>query len=343
MLLKGKQAVTFSRRPGPEFWAVLAFGDDPGLASDAAASLIKAWTPKSGDIEVISLDDDSIRKDPALLFDNLEAVSLLGEPRVIRVRTSGDKIAALLAEALTEGDRESGRYAARLVIEAGSLQSRSKLRGAAMSARLAACLQLFADEAEDIESRVKAALLEVGASMDADALHAFTGDLPGHRGIANAEIEKLALYARGLGRNLAMADIRALSATDIDHDLSATIRATLDGNIPAAHTALQRLDVAGTSPISVLRSLQSETLRMLDAHAKIAAGQANPGMKLRPPVWQSDWPAFRARLAKWPPKRLARILERIYEAERQAKSGGASASPVVRVLITELARAAAAA
>ncbi|KCZ59970.1 DNA polymerase III subunit delta [Hyphomonas chukchiensis] len=341
MLLKGKHAVAFARRPDPAIWSVLAFGEDEGLASDAASSLIKAWKPKLGELEVTVLDDDAIKKDPSLLFDNLEAVSLLGDPRAIRIRTSGDKIAALLAEALAEGDKRPDRYAARLVIEAGSLASKSKLRAAASGAQNAACLQLFADEAGDIEERVKTALLEVGATIDAAALHAFTGDLPGHRGIANAEIEKLALYARGLGRDVSLGDIRSLSATDIDHNLSAAIRAALDGNLVAANVALQRLEVAGTSAISILRALQSETLRMLDAHKRMAAGEGAPGMKLRPPVWQSDWPAFRARLGKWPQKRLMRIMERIYEAEQQAKSGSGSADPVVRVLMNELGQAAA--
>ena len=340
MLLKGKQAADFARKPKPSVWAVLAFGEDEGLASDVAASLIKAWTPKSGNMDVTTLDDDSIRKDPSLLFDGLEAVSLLGDPRVIRVRTSGDKIAALLTEAIQKGDAQENYYAARLIIEAGSLQKRSKIRAAAEAAKLTACLQLFADEAGDIESRVKAVLAEAGIEIEPDALSLFIGDLPGHRNLANAEIEKLSLYALNLGRPISVSDIRALSATDIDHNLSAAIRATLNGQPAAVHAALDRLAVAGTSGISILRSLQFETLRMLDAHSKMAAGNSNPGMKLRPPVWQNEWPAYNARLRKWPAKRLMRIMERIYEAEQQAKSGSGSADPAVRVLMNEIARAA---
>ena len=340
MLLKGKQATDFARKPKPSVWAVLAFGEDPGLASDAARALIQAWTPKGTSMDVTTLDDDSIRKDPSLLFDGLEAVSLLGDPRVIRVRTSGDKIAALLTEAIQKGDSQDGYYAARLVIEAGSLQKRSKLRAAAESAQNTACLQLFADDAGDIEQRVQAALKAEGVQISEDALAVFVGDLPGHRTLANSEIEKLSLYARGLERPVEVDDIRALSATDVDHNLSAAIRAALDGNPALVHNALDRLAVAGTSGISILRSLQFETLRMLDAQSRIAAGQSNPGMKLRPPVWQSEWGLFGARLRKWPTKRLMRVMERIYEAEQQAKSGSGSADPVIRVLMNEIARAA---
>jgi len=155
-----------------------------------------------------------------------------------------------------------------------------------------------------------------------------------------SEIEKLALYARGLGRPLDVDDIRSLSATDVDHNLSAAIRAALDGKPALVHTTLDRLAVAGTSGISILRSLQFETMRMLDAQSRLASGQSNPGMKLRPPVWQSEWGLFSARLRKWPTKRLMRVMERIYEAEQQAKSGSGSADPVIRVLMNEIARAA---
>ena len=301
----------------------------------AINAVIASWSKRHGEFEITRLDDDAIKKDPSLLFDSLEAVSLLGEPRLIRVRTTGDKIGALLAEAITEGDKELPRYAARLVIEAGSLTKKSKLRAAAEKAKYTACLQLFADESQDIESRIQNVLTEIGAEIEPRALEAFVGDLPGHRTIANSEIEKLSLYARGLGRPISLEDVRRLSATDLDHDLSAAIRDALDGKPEAAHVALDRLAVAGTSGISILRALQFETLRMLDAQSRITSGQSNPGMKLRPPVWQSDWPAFRARLTKWPTKRLMRIMERIYEAERQAKMASESADVVVRMLVNE--------
>lgn len=340
MLLQGKQAAAFARKPDPKIWAVLAFGEDEGLASDSGQLLIAAWAGKHAHADITLLDDDAIRKEPALLFDALEAVSLLGDPGVVRVRTSGDKIASLLIDAINEGDKQEGRFSAHLLIEAGSLAKKSKLRSAAEAARLTACLQLFADEGVDIEHRVTQALKEAGVTIEPDALRLFVGDLPGHRLAANSEIEKLTLYARGLDRPLTTADIRALCATEFEQTLSTAISATLDGHPAAANAAFDKLAMAGTAGISVLRSLQFEVRRMLDAHVRIEEGQTNPNMKLRPPVWKSEWPAYRARLSKWPVRRLTRILERIYEAEVQAKRAGGTTDPVVRILMNDLARAA---
>lgn len=342
MLLKGRQAESFARRPSGDVWAVLAFSEDEGLVSDASHALLTAWAGKA-QLDVTVLEDDAVRKEPAILYDALEAMSLLGDPRAVRVRTSGDKIAALLSEVLSEGDKSPGRFAAKLVIEAGSLQSKSKLRAAAEAADRAACLQLFSEDAADIGERVKAALLAEGATIDEDALGLFLGDLPGNRGIANAEIGKLALYARGLGRPVSAADIEALTATGIRQDMGAVILSALEGRPADAHRALDRLTETGTSPISILRALQMETLRMLAAQEKIANGDANPGRSLRPPVWPNEWQAFQARLGVWSPKRLMRIMERIHDAEHQAKSAGAAAEPTVRMLINDLARTAEAA
>lgn len=339
MLHKGRAAEGFARRPDPEVWAVLAFSEDEGLAFDAGQALIAGWGGKRG-MDVTALDDDAIKKEPALLFDALEAVSLLGNARAVRVRTSGDKIAGLLAEAIAAGDKDPKRFAAKLVIEAGSLPAKSKLRTAAESAKRAACLQLFAEEEADVASRVKTALLAEGAVIDPPALEAFVGDLPGHRALANSEIEKLALYARGLGRPLTLNDVRALSATDVKQAISGVVNAALDGRPGEAQTALDKLSENGTSAISVLRSLQMEVLRMLSAHEKISGGDGNPGKYLRPPVWPSDWPAFRVRLGKWPARRLMRVMERIHDAERQAKLAGPTGEAVVRMLINDLARAA---
>jgi DNA polymerase III subunit delta len=342
MLVKGRQAESFARRPGAEFWAVVVFSEDEGLSADAAQSVLSAWGGKQP-LDVTVLDDDAIRKDPSLLFDALEAASLLGDPRAVRVRTSGDKIAALLIEAIEAGDAEAGRYAAKLVIETGSLAAKSKLRGAAEKATRCACLQIFAEEAGDIGDRVRTALLSEGAVIEDEALELFCGDLPGHRAIANAEIEKLALYSRGLGRAVSSEDVRALTATTLRQDIGGVLIAALDGRPSDAHQALDRLNEVGTSPISILRSLQMETLRMLSAHEKVASGDSNPGRSLRPPVWPNEWPAFRKRMNTWPPKRLMRIMERIHDAERQAKEAGPTAEPVVRLLINDLVRVAEAA
>ena len=340
MKYAGSKAHQFSKSPDPASWAFLVFGDDEGVVSDTSRQIRQAFFGGRDDLELITLDQDHIKREPATLFDALEARSLLGNPRLIRVPTTGDKIASLLLEAIRLGEADPKRFEAKLVITAGSLQKRSKLRSTIEGAKHATALHVFADNVGDILKLTRDRLAKHNVDIDDDALALFARDLSGHRGLANQETEKLALYGHGLGRPLGMKDIRALSAIDADQALHDLIRAVLHGQTQTANDSLDRLTISGTSPISVLRALQRETLRLLQAHTLSNTG-GDIGMKLRPPVFRNDWPKFRTLMNIWPPKRLKRILERVYDAEESIKTAGPTGGPLIRKLISELTHVAA--
>ncbi|MEO9970645.1 MAG: DNA polymerase III subunit delta [Hyphomonadaceae bacterium] len=340
MKFAGPQANKFCSKPDSKIWACLLFGSDGGVISDQVLTLCTSLSAKHSDPEIIRLSDDEIRKEPALLFDALEAVSLLGYERIIRVQTTGEKIAKLLLEAIAMGEADPDRFAAKLIISAGPLAKRSKLRSTIEAARHAAALHFFDDETADIAELARNKLRADKVEIEDEALAMFAADLPGHRGLANAEIEKLTLFGIGLGRPVSSTDIRALATTDADHGLHDLVDATLSGNPGGALATLDKLAIVGTSPISILRALQREAMRMLAAH-NLAGSGGEVGMKLKPPVFKNAWPAFRAKLSLWSPKRLARLIERIYDAEEASRTAGGLGLPVVRKLVADLSNVAA--
>jgi len=168
------------------------------------------------------------------------------------VRTTGDKIASLLLEAIALGESSPERFDARLIITAGTLQKRSKLRTTIETAKHATALHFFADETGDVSALARATLAKHKVDISDEALALLVSELPGHRGMANQEIEKLALYGHGLARPIDINDVRNLSTTDSDQALHELIGVTLGGDTKHAHAALDRLLVAGTSPISLM-------------------------------------------------------------------------------------------
>lgn len=337
MKLAGAQAERFSGKPADNIWAALVFGDDEGVVSDTARQLTDAWKIDPADVQ--TFEDDSIRKNPSGFYDALEARALLGGERAIRVRTRGDKISAVLLRAITDGDTDPERFGARLVILADGLAKRSKLRTGIEVARNAAALHVFSDETGDVETLVKSELARDGLEIEPAALALMSRSLPGHRTLARREIEKVALYGRGLARPISVDDIRQLTAGDVEQALADLVSAALSGQLDTAMTELDKLDATGTSPISVLRAMQRELVRMQDAHALSRSG-GEVGMKLRPPVWKSEWAAFQTRLRKWPMKRLTAALSRVYDTEELAKTAGPAAPATLRSLIRNLAIAA---
>ena len=335
MKQQGSGAERFAKRPDPACKFVLIFGEDEGVVSDTSETLIAAWQ-KADPSTVLTLDEDDVKREPSRLFDALEAVSLLGEGTIIRIRTKGEKLFSLMKEVLEIPEE---RVAAKLGLLSGTLNTRSKLRTAFEAAPNAAALHLFADSATDMSDLVRQFLTDQTIAIEEEALTFFVAGLPGHRSLANAEMEKLAVYAHNLGRPISVDDVRSLCETNADESARNAILLALNGSPELAQAEMDRVVDAGLSPISLIRMFEMEASRMLDAHALQGdSGGGNVGMKLKPPVWKSDWPAFQNRLRKWSVPRLTRLLERLHDLELMAKSpGGAGlAEPATRELFTKL-------
>ncbi|MEM7766031.1 MAG: DNA polymerase III subunit delta [Pseudomonadota bacterium] len=336
MKLVGDKSTAFAAKPKRTIWAALAYCDDEGVANDAAKALTAAWVGQDDDAEIVSLVDDEIRKDPALLYDELEARSLLGGKRLIRVRTSGDKIAGHLRDIVELADGSPDRFEAKLVVTAGALQKKSKLRAAFEAAKTAASLQLFADELGDVSDLIRDTLNQFHVTIAEDAVSALATHLPGHRRMVHAELEKLALYALGLDRPLTVADVRKVCVPGLDASADAYVSAVFDRDLPGALDALDRLTVSGTSAITLIRALQRETQRLLAVASLGPAAGPEAGMKLRPPVFRSQWPALSRRAKSWPSPLLSRILERIFDLEYQAKQHGPIADTALKQLTVQM-------
>ena len=340
MKFQGSSAERFAKKPDPACAFALIFGDDEGVVADTANALIKAWEAAQPST-VLTLDEDDVKREPARLFDALEAVSLLGDGTIIRIRSKGEKLFSLLKDVL---DLPPERVAAKLIVQNGALNTRSKLRTAFEAAPNAAALHLFSDSAADMSDLVRQYLNGQSIEISSDALSVFVGGLPGHRSLANAEMEKLAVYAYQLDRAISVEDIRALCETNADESARRAVLLALSGDAEAAQAELDRVVDAGLSPISLVRMFETEASRMLEAHALQGDRDgANVGMKLKPPVWKSDWPAFQSRLRKWPASHLTRLVERLHDLELMAKSpGGAGlAEPAMRELFITLYKVAA--
>ena len=340
MKVSGASAERFFKSPDPAIWCALIFCEDDGVAADAGQALFKAWSGKQP-AERLVLTEDDIAKSPAHFFDTLEARSLLGDMRILTVRLSNEKLSKHFVSAIEAADATPGRYDTRLILISSGLKKTSKLRKIAESATSTMAAQLFADTEEDIEKRVRAALEQDGVDIDPEALSLFLDGLPRDRRLVRGEVNKLALYGVGLERPLNTADISAISAAGQEAAQSALVSFAMQGQSGAALTELEHLETVGTSSITLLRAFQREAERLLSAHNQ-GVSDANGAMRLRPPVWRDQWPAFKASLRSWTPAMLVRLLARIHQCEADAKTAGAMAGPATRHLVTDIIRLAAA-
>lgn len=324
----------FLERNAPGQRAVLLYGPDGGLVRERAERLMRLVVEDAADpFRIAELTAAAVCEDPARLGDEVAAMSLIGGRRVIRVREAGDAVAELLQGVLETGDGD-----ALIIVEAGNLAPRSRLRGLFEKADNAAALPCYGDEGAALQSVVLNTLKTRGISADRDAVAYLCDNLGSDRMVSRSELEKLALYI-GDGGTVTLADAMASVGDSAAMALEDIAFATGGGDHNALSRALARAYQEGANPVAVLRIAGRHFQRLHLAAGMVAdgAGVDQALRSLRPPVFFKRADDFRAQIMRWPLPRLATALDALSEAEIRCKSTGMPAQTVCGQALLRLA------
>ncbi|HEY8610423.1 MAG TPA: DNA polymerase III subunit delta [Roseomonas sp.] len=304
--LDARRLPAFLKDPGAAR-AALLFGEDAGLARERADILQEAVAPGNDPFRVTELPRDAAAR-AGTLAGEAAAMALTGGRRVIRIRDATDALATPLREVLDSvGDT-------LIVIEAGELPARSKLRQLAEAHARAAAIPCYRERGAELSATIAALLKEDGVTAEPAAIAWLAGRLGDDRQMLRRELEKLALYA-GPGGRLAEEDVLACIGDGSALELDEALIAATAGDLPTADRALESAMSEGANPVQILRALLRHVQRL---HlASVAGIQA-----LQPPVFFRSRPGFEKALRIWRADALETVLAGLLEAERQSKSGG---------------------
>jgi DNA polymerase-3 subunit delta len=295
------------------------------MVRERAEKLMKTVVSDINDpFRVADLDDQALSGDGARLFDEAAAISMLGGRRVVRVRGAGNGLAKLFESFLEDhaGD-------ALVVVEGGDLAKGTGLRRVFEDDDKAAAIACYADSARDLSDVVRDALKQEGLAIAPDALADAVARLGSDRGITRRELEKLALYAHGRER-VTIEDVRAVLGDEAEARVEEACDAAATGDLPALDLALERLWIADTSPIAILRMAMSHFQRLALTRANVDRGEpVDAAMKkLRPPVHFMRTTAFKSQVQKWPEERLGDALDMLLDTEALCKTTAVPAEAV---------------
>ncbi len=317
MKLQGRAIDTFLRHPDPKIRAVLLFGPDAGLVCDRADTIGRTVCPDLKDpFRVVELSPKKLVDDPAGLHDETAALAFTGGRRLIRIRSAEDAATTVFNAFFANpppGDT-------LVVIEAGDLSNRSRLRTVFEGAVIGAAIPCYVEDEASL-ARVIAGLLSAhGLSADADSLDFLAGNLVGDRLMARGEVEKLALYM-GTEKRVTLEHAQACTGDSAALEMDGPVWAAADGDFATLDRALGRLFAEGMSPVPILRSAQRHFQRLHLISAHIAAGKAPEAAvdSLRPPVFFKLRPRLVSQARRWNPGLVRSALERLVDAEADCK------------------------
>ena len=337
MKVKPSGVAAFLRKPPRDLVAALIYGPDAGLVRERGNDLLLTVVDDAADpFRIADIAAATLREDPARLPDEADAIAMTGGRRVVRVREAADGLTELFAGFLGDGGGD-----ALVIVEAGALAARSRLRRLFEDGSNAAALPCYGDEGDGLEAVIRETLGARGVTADSEALAYLCDNLGMDRMVSRAELEKLALYV-GDGQTAALADAVACVGDSAVMTLEDIAFAAGGGKHGDLVRKLARAYQEGSTPVAVLRAAARHFQRLHFAVGRIAGGEAADGVirSLRPPVFFKRTGDFRAQLHAWPTGRLATALDVLTEAEIQCKSTGLPAQEVCGQALLRLASAA---
>lgn len=299
--------------------AMLIYGPDQGHVSETADQIAKSAVEDLADpFGSSTLSGDNLRQDPAALLDAATALSLTGGARLVRVRGVTDAHAPRFQDLVDIDSVE-----ALVVVEAGALDARSKLRKLFETSSVLAALPCYGDDGAGLTAFIKRTLAELEVRIQPDALQQLAANLGGDRRQTRGELEKLALMV-GRGGSIdieaviqSVGDSGSLALDDIAH-------AAADGDGIGLDKALSRARSDGENSVRILRSAIGHFQRLHQAMTAMDGGSSpeQAMATLRPPVFWNRRGKFEAQLGAWSTTRLEMCLDRLLEAEFRCKSTG---------------------
>lgn len=318
MKVQPRNADAFAKKPPAATRVVLFYGPDSGLVRERGKVAAQSACPDLGDpFRVSDLKSDQVAGDAARLADEMAAIALTGGRRVVRIRDADEKLAPVLAgllKGMPPGDT-------LLVLEAGELDARSKLRKLAEDAGdEAASIACYVESEEELATTIGRMMVEHGMQIDPDARDWLAGNLVGDRSMARGEIDKLAIYMLGAKR-VTLEDVRAVIGDSAALDLDEPALAAAGGDLAEVDRSLRRLFADGTATVAILRAAQRHFQRLHQAVAHVAHGQTpqQAVKSLRPPVFFKMETEMTAQVRRWTLPLLAQALTRLMEAEADCK------------------------
>ncbi len=338
MKVSARQADNFVVSPAPDVRAVLVYGPDFGLVNERASKLLKSQGVDLDDpFASVTLRSEDLSKEPARLFDEATAISLGGGLRIVRARGVTDSAVESMMRLF-----EQTIVNAFIVLEAGNLGPRSRLRRLFEETDQGAALPCYADDDVVRGSVIDGMLLEAGKEAEPSALEYLTAHLAGDRGVARRELEKLLLYTLEDSGKLTPEQITACIGDESEHVLEDVAKAACSGNMIELSRAYDRCIATGQLEISILRALFRHLQRLHETSIARDHGDdvGQVMSKLRPPVFFKDKAQFAAQISKWTTDRLQDAMGIVMNAERSCKSTGVPSQLVCERVLFQISSAA---
>ncbi|MEM7545043.1 MAG: DNA polymerase III subunit delta [Pseudomonadota bacterium] len=338
MKLSARDAARFVREPDRTLAGVLIYGEDK--VEVAARRLVLTRTllgdDEGGDMRLTRIEPGDLRRGPAALIDAMKARGFFDGQQIVVVEDATDATVPMLSEALSAAEQDD----AFLIVTAGRLPARAKLRKLFESMGNAAAAPCFADIPD--RAAIREMLTDAGAGDATDDavrdLEALARSLD--RGTLRDLLQRLSLYVDPAEERIEPKHVAACAPGAGDVDLDETLDCVADGRAEDIGPLLARLKAQGQNATGVVIAAQRYFRALHTVLAASSSGSSVDGAigSLRPPVFGPRRDALARRCRIWTLAQVEGALTVLLDTDNDLRGGtGAPGWPLLERAFLKLA------
>ena len=305
-------------KPSPQYLCYFFHGPDIGLIRERATHLAKQIVPDLNDpFQSVTLQGSDVKQDPARLSDEVTALAVFGDEKLVRVRGSGAELLSAVKSSVPL--LQTGT---RLIIEASDTTTKHAIVKFCDGAKYVASIGCYSDDDKDIGQLARQIFDKDKISYDQDALSLLVQRLGSDRLASRSEIEKLALMA-GPSGTLTVHDIDEALGDSSAQAIDLFMKSVLTGDVSLLATMLEKARQEDLAPIAVMRQLASGFRQLYEVASWMEKGESatTAVAKLRPPVHFKSKPLITATANRLPKSHAFQYWQKLVTMEQELKSG----------------------
>tara|TARA_B100000963_G_scaffold331274_1_gene321949 strand:+ start:4695 stop:5687 length:993 start_codon:yes stop_codon:yes gene_type:complete len=288
----------------------LLYGKNEGLKTECIDEILR-----KNDGKILNYDEKQIKDEVESFYENILSGSLFESNKVIVINRASEKIYEIIKDLIS---RDISNV--RIVINAGILEKKSKLRSLFEKNKDMICIPTYPDNNDTLSKITSAFFRKENIAISQQNINLIVEKCNGDRGNLKNEIDKIRNYLTDK-KKISAEEILKLINLSENYTLSELIDNCLAKNKNKVVNILNENNYNTEDCILIIRTFLSKAKRILKLAVQLEQNKdINETLNsAKPPIFWKDKEIVKIQLNKWKLKKIKELISNINNVELELK------------------------
>ena len=307
----------------------LLYGKNEGLKIDCVNQIIDKSNGK-----IFNYEEKQVQDEVESFYENILSGSLFESNKIIIINRASEKIFEIIQDLLDRNITNT-----KIIINAGILETRSKLRSLFEKKKNLICIPTYPDNNETLSKLAVIFFRNQNISISQENINLIIEKCNGDRNNLNNELNKIRNYAKNK-KKLSSQEILKLINLSENYEISELIDNCLALNKNKIIKMLSENNYNNEDCIIILRTFVSKAKKILKLAIKLGENKdINKTINsAKPPIFWKDKEIVKVQLSKWKPNKINELIKNINNVELEIKKNYDNSILIITNFILEKTR-----